>query len=886
MNGLKLAVWNANGLVQRKLEVQNFLIEHNIDIMLISETHFTSMSHLKIKGYTIYDTKHPSGKSHGGTAILIRNRIKHYELQKYNEEHIQATSICLEEWAGQCVISAVYCPPKHSIKRHQFANYFKTLGDKFLAGGDYNAKHIQWGSRITSSKGKQLWECMQDEKLDHISTGHPTYWPTERRKIPDLLDFCVTKGIARPLVMAETCYDLSSDHSPVLITLNMQVLKLSPPRFLTNQHTNWTQFKSTLTRECSLNIPLKTKDEIDSAVQSLTDVLKQAATDATPSSSVYIKLDKPSQNIQQLLMIKRSIRRQWQLHRSPTLKSNLNKAIKNLKIALLKERDEGIQHYLSELTATGATDYSLWKATRKLKRPTLACPPIRLPDGNWARSDADKADIFAQHLNKVFKPNEQIGSLELIPDDAEAEEIQPIKYKWRQIEKKIKENIDPKKAPGHDLISGKILKNLPEKCIKLITYIFNAIMRTGYFPETWKISQILMIPKPGKDETKVDSYRPISLLPTLSKLFEKMLLQKLKPILHEKKIIPDHQFGFREEHGTVEQVHRVVSEIRNTLEEKKYCSAAFLDIAQAFDKVWHEGLIHKVRTQLPTSFSKIIKNYLLDRKFLVKYNSASTNLYEIHAGVPQGSVLGPLLYLIYTSDLPTSNYVKVSTFADDTAILATHQNPTIASRNLQEHLDEIEKWLTKWRIKVNERKSAHITFTLRKLTCPPVRLNNVILPQHQNVKYLGLHLDRRLTWKKHIETKRQQIKLRCVKMNWLIGKHSNLSLDCKVLLYKMVLKPIWTYGIQLWGSACASNIIKLQRVQSRILRTMVNAPWYVRNTNLHRDLHIETVADTIQQYSRKYQLKLEQHPNALAREILERPRYRRLKKKDPLDLAN
>ena len=220
-------------------------------------------------------------------------------------------------------------------------------------------------------------------------------------------------------------------------------------------------------------------------------------------------------------------------------------------------------------------------------------------------------------------------------------------------------------------------------------------MKTSHFPETWKISQIIIIPKPGKDVTKVDSYRSISLLPILSKLFEKMLLQKLKPILHEKKIIPDHQFGFRESHGTVEQVHRVVSEIRNSLEQKLYCSAAFLDITQAFDKVWHEGLIYKIRTLLPTSFYAIIKNYLLNRKFLVKYNSASTSLHEIYAGVPQGSVLGPVLYLIFTADLPTSNYVKLSTFADDTAILAIHQNPTIASRNLQEHLDKIEAWLTK-----------------------------------------------------------------------------------------------------------------------------------------------------------------------------------------------
>jgi hypothetical protein len=393
---------------------------------------------------------------------------------------------------------------------------------------------------------------MQDKKLDHVSTGKPTYWPTDRQKIPDLIDFCITKGIARPYVKAESCYDLSSDHSPVLITLSTQALKLQLFKSLTNRQTNWTQFRSTVSRKCSLNISLKSKEEIDVAVQNVTDLLKQAAVDATPSNYAHVKKHKPTQNIQQLLMLKRSIRRQWQLQRSPALKSKLNNAIKNLKKALLKERDEGVQDYINGLTATKATDYSMWKAASKLKRPTLSYSPIRVSDGTWARSDAEKASIFAHHLSKVFTSNEQIGSQNLPHDETVISDIPPTKYKWHVVQKMIKENIDSKKAPGHDLISGKMLKELPKKCIKLITYIFNAVMKTGYYPETWKISQIIMIPKPGKDVTNVNSYRPISLLPTLSKLFEKMLLQKLKPILHEKNIIPDHQFGFRESHGTVE----------------------------------------------------------------------------------------------------------------------------------------------------------------------------------------------------------------------------------------------------------------------------------------------------------------------------------------------
>ena len=163
-----------------------------------------------------------------------------------------------------------------------------------------------------------------------------------------------------------------------------------------------------------------------------------------------------------------------------------------------------------------------------------------------------------------------------------------------------------------------MFKELPDRCVKYITFILNAILRCGYFPLKWKISQIVMILKPGKHETQVASYRPISLLPTISKLFERMLLQKLKPILSDGRIIPNHQFGFREQHGTVEQVHRIVNTIKNALEEKNYCTAVFLDIAQAFDKVWHEGLIYKIKTLLPKQFYEILENYLFQRNYQVK----------------------------------------------------------------------------------------------------------------------------------------------------------------------------------------------------------------------------------------------------------------------------
>jgi hypothetical protein len=139
-----------------------------------------------------------------------------------------------------------------------------------------------------------------------------------------------------------------------------------------------------------------------------------------------------------------------------------------------------------------------------------------------------------------------------------------------------------------------------------------------------------------------------------------------------------------------------------------------------------------------------------------------------------------------------------------------------------------------------------------QVKCLPDKIIDVQLPQSDEVKYLGLHLDRRLTWHKHFFTKRKQLGLTLTKMHWLLERKSQLSTTNKLLLYKTILKPIWTYGIQLWGTASTSNIEILERFHSKVLRMIVGAPWYVPNSLIRRDLNCPTVKDEIRRYSSNY----------------------------------
>lgn len=350
-----------------------------------------------------------------------------------------------------------------------------------------------------------------------------------------------------------------------------------------------------------------------------------------------------------------------------------------------------------------------------------------------------------KHLENIFQPHYNILSTSKI-QEVESFLISPLQmslppraFSPGKVNFNIKK-LSWKKFPGFDLITAEVIRNLTKKSILFLTQIYNAIL-----PILWKNSTIILILKTKKPPDTPTSCRPISLLP----VFERLLLKRILPIVNTAKILPNSKFSFRNSHSTIHHVHRLVDKISYALEEKLYCTGTFLDVSQAFDRVWHAGLLYKLKILLHSHYYLILKSYLEDWFFSVRVGSTFSVPTLINAGVTQGAVAAPLLFNIYISFQPSSLHTLVGDFANDKAILASSS----ASSYVQDYLHLLQAWYKEWGVKMNESKSIYCTFTLRQEVCQTLLLNIQPLPTAQCVRYLGVNIDPRLTWSAHIKNK-------------------------------------------------------------------------------------------------------------------------------------
>lgn len=581
-------------------------------------------------------------------------------------------------------------------------------------------------------------------------------------------------------------------------------------------------------------------------------------------------------------------RRLWMRTKKQEYKSKWN----HLRRVIKKELDEfTLSQYKNYVDNLDQKDQSLWKATRRLLNKHQEVPSL-VENGEFITSDKEKAEAFAEYFEKTFSNTvcERGPPSSNIPDDDIEEFLRlpkatvqfPLKFTTPKETLELIRRLKTKKSPGHDLIPVIAIKQLPRKAVVLITSIFNSCLRTGYFPDTWKKAELVVIHKPGKNTKEVRNYRPISLLPILGKMLETIIKRRLSSFLESNNIIPDFQFGFQINHSTSHQLARLTDFIVNGFEMKKHTLVTFLDFQQAFDKVWHRGLLYKLKkADIPKYLFDILYSFLSGRTFTVRIKNVNSTIRAIHAGTPQRSVLSPILFNFYLHDIIQTTSTSIAMFADDTAVFSQHEDIQIARNTLQSHLNNLEQYFKKWMLTLNAQKCISKVFTLRRPLDPPelILIGNKLKwnPANEAVRYLGVHLDRRLTWNHHINIKLTQTYSRLGMLYPIINRKSSLKPETAILIYKTILRPLLMYGCEVWGAASCTKRKKLQTFQNKVLRIAVDAPWYIRNSQLHRELQVETIDDFIKKRYMKFHSQLSAVKGAVAFNIGTPTSSRRLK---------
>ena len=379
--------------------------------------------------------------------------------------------------------------------------------------------------------------------------------------------------------------------------------------------------------------------------------------------------------------------------------------------------------------------------------------------------------------------------------------------------------LNPYKSADVYDISPRFIKECAYQVYQKLTTIFNISFQQGKFPSLLKIAKVVPIFKAGS-KMEVGNYRPISLLPLFGKILEKLMHYRLYSFIEKHNILLSSQYGFQKNKSTEQALIEIQSKIIDAFEAKETPCCIFLYFAKAFDTVNHDILLHKLNYYGIRGNSLLwLESYLKNREQCVQVGNSLSSFQNIVCGVPQGSVLGPLLFLLYINDIAfSSNTIKFQLFADDTCLFYSHKNKTVLETTINTEMCKIYDWLLANKLSLNVSKSNVLTFRTKNQSDQPIlnlKINNENIEEKKCAKYLGVIFDHKLTWRHQID----HICNKLTKSNGLLAKLRHfLPFDKTKLIYNALIQPHLDYGSLSWGSAAKSNLETISNLQKKSIR--------------------------------------------------------------------
>jgi hypothetical protein len=862
---------NINGISNKIDELRALINLEKIDIVTVQETKLRPKTKTPtVNNFTAIRTDR-AHKDGGGLLTYVKNDITFTDIKIPQTINVQTTEIQdvrihLSNNKTLDIIN-LYIPPRdtrdpnHANSDNDITTCMTYIlnRDRTILTGDINAHHPLWYSPMTDHRGTLIADLINNSTQLTLNTNTPTRIPTAQNQRPTSPDITtVTDSIYRHAHWT-TLDALNSDHKPILTRLNTKTnFRLTQNRTsYTNYHkADWTKFTEHIEDALTGSTD---PDDIHTGNRILTRLIIDADKYYIPKGKIRDKCKLLPQPIRLQIDRRNDIKAQDPLdNRLQQINWDINKAIGDHKTRLWKKHLDGQWDHRQNT-------HLLWKTINGLsnkKPPPITNNTIQFLN-HTAITHKQKADQFTKQFTNTVKHATRQTYRRLIRKINQIETT-PMTITIDQTIAAIKATKN-NNSTGPDDVSIRHLKHLGPTALKYMTRLFNMTLNSNIIPQIWKLAKIIPIPKPNKDASLGTSYRPISLLSPIAKLIEKIL----HPYLTDNIQPTEHQHGFKTGHSTVTALHQITNHITTGFNQKrppKRTITIALDMSKAFDTVNLHTLIDKITTTtIPNTIVKFISNYIRGRKAFTQYNSSSSFQKQFKSGVPQGGVLSPTLFNIYTSDLPpTPPDVTVTTYADDITIYSSDSNYLTAQQRLQPYLEDVYQWTKDNDLQLNATKTMTTLFTpdpaenSKTLT---LQLDGDVLPTVKNPKILGLTFDPKMTFTTHVTnatakaTKTIKILKALTATKW--GKQKETLTNT----FKTVTRPVLEYASSVWSPMTAPTTTKkLQTVQNAALRVATGCTTDTNINHLHDETNVLPIDKHMQLHSSQLRQKA-QHPD-------------------------
>ena len=826
-NDLSILNINFQSLWNKRVELSNLASDTKSDIIVGTETWLKEdikNSELLLDDYDIFRRDRPGkckandkeGRDSrgGGVLIAVKKSLSCELISTSVHSEIISVKIKLK---GQkaLIVCAVYRPPDYSLEKSQeVVNEIRNMSNRNKGAitfvcGDFNLPDVDWVNQ--EIKGHQYLKGINEafiEMSHDLGMSQIVDQPTRGQTI---LDLCFTNF---PHLITK-CHLLArlGDHEIVRIVASIRPPKKKPVK---RQISLWNKVDEVALRKDVHDFTAVVLEKFSNSkdINEIWDFVKEGL-DKIVKKHVPSKLTS-SRNHQPWINsnVKRLIRKRNRWFKKA--KNSDSDKVWDIYKAIKKETQKSCRQthdqYLNDLFTGDKTNKKLWGYIKSKRQENCGIGDIESRDGVQARDPAEKANIIHEQFDSVFS-NPIPKIMHIFDNKSRLPNIHRIIINRSGLLKLLL-NINVHKADGPDGVPGKLLKICANELVDIYKLIFQTSIDQGIVPPDWKEANVVPLFKKG-DKKNAENYRPISLTSLSCKLLEHVVHSNIMGHLDKFEVLDNAQHGFRKRRSCATQLISTLDEFADCLKKKEQIDAILLDFSKAFDKVDHEGLLMKLEhLGIRHSLLSWCKSFLVGRSQKVLVDGMASNPKPVLSGVPQGTVLGPLFFLVYINDISggLNKGTKLKLFADDSFLYRTIRSvgDTIL---LQNDLNTLEAWGVKWKMVFHPGKCQHLRITNKKKIIPAqYSILGTAIEETESAKYLGVVIDSKLKFKQQYQeiNKKANSILALLRRNFL-----NCPIDIKTKCYSTLVRPRLEYGCPVWDPGYNVDIDSLEKIQKR-----------------------------------------------------------------------